>query len=133
MPQAFDVLAIDAFTSDAIPVHLLTREALELYLKHLRGWDSILVIQITNRYLDLKRELWTLADSLGLACSLVETQDRDEEGKNGSDWMLLSRDSHVLKVSAIADAAAARDPATATVRAWTDDYSNLFQVLEKWR
>ncbi len=132
-PQAFDVLAVDAFSSDAIPVHLLTREAIQLYLRHLRARGSILAVHISNHYLDLSSELWALADSLGLASALIETEDAEEEGKSGSTWMLLSRDPHVLRVSDVAEAATPRDPAAGRVRVWTDDYSNLFQALKRWR
>ena len=133
-PQAFDVLAVDAFSSDAIPAHLLTREAIELYLRHLRGRESILAVHISNHYLDLSGQLWALADSLGLASALIETEKGgDEEGKSSSTWMLLTRDPHLLRVSGIAQAATPRNPAAPRARVWTDDYSNLFQALKKWR
>lgn len=132
-PQAFDVLALDAFSSDAIPVHLLTREAIQLYLGHLRGRESILAVHISNHYLDLSDELWALADSFGLASALIETEEGDDNSKSGSTWMLLSRDPQVLRVSDIAEAATPRDPAAPRVRVWTDDYSNLFQALKTWR
>lgn len=133
-PQAFDVLAVDAFSSDAIPVHLLTREAIELYVRHLRARESILAVHISNHYLDLSGQLWTLADSLGLAASLIEAEKgKVEHGKSSSTWMLLTRDRRALEVSEIAQAASPRDPGASRARVWTDDYSNLFQALKTWR
>ncbi len=132
-PQRFDVLAIDAFSSDAIPVHLLTREAIQLYLRHLRAPESILAVHISNRYLDLSGEVWALADGFGLACVLVDTDEDDDDTKSSSTWMLLSRDPRALEASDIVEAATPRNPAARRIRVWTDDYSNLFQVLKKWR
>ena len=126
-PQRFDVLAIDAFSSDSIPVHLLTREALAVYLAHLARPDGILAVHISNRYLNLQPVVKGLADSLELDASLV---DLESDGASwGSTWILLSPDDDVLQRSGIDDDAVGLE-VEKPVRLWTDDYSNLFQVLK---
>ncbi len=84
-PRDFDVLAVDAFSSDAIPVHLLTREALLLYLRHLSTPEGVLALHVSNRFLDLKPVVRGLAGSLGLRASLVVAP-----GAWPSDWILLT-------------------------------------------
>lgn len=127
-PQGFDVLGVDAFSSDSIPVHLLTREAMALYIAHLARPDGILAIHISNRYLDLRPVLKGLADALHLDVSLVDVSD--EGGFWGSTWILLSPQGDVLERSGI-DENAVELKIEKPVRLWTDDYSNLFQVLKK--
>ncbi|HEY6929799.1 MAG TPA: ferrichrome ABC transporter permease [Thermoanaerobaculia bacterium] len=125
--QGFDVLAIDAFTSDSIPVHLLTREAVELYFSRLARPDGILAIHISNRQLDLAPVVRALVDSLGRKAASV---DIEGEGTTtwGSTWILVSSES-VLETPEIARAS--KDLSGARViRPWTDDYSNLFQVIK---
>jgi spermidine synthase len=117
----FDVLALDAFNSDSIPVHLLTREALSLYLAHL-GADGVLAVHISNRYLDLEPMLARLAQETALAAVVVEARP-DEASGFVSRWMLLARDAALLP----ADAPAAR--LRPGVPAWTDDHSNLLAVF----
>lgn len=88
---SFDLLVLDAFSSDAIPVHLLTREALALYLRKLRpgGW---LLVHISNRYLNLEPVVATLARDANLACRTFDDTHEDPAlGKEPSHWMLLAR------------------------------------------
>ena len=127
-PQQFDVLAIDAFSSDAIPVHLLTREAIAVDLAHLARPDGILAVHISNRYLDLKPVVRGFADALDLDASMVDVGD--EGGFWGSTWILLSPEGDVLDRSGI-DEDATELEVEKPIRLWTDDYSNLFQVLKK--
>ena len=127
-PQRFDVLGIDAFSSDSIPVHLLTREAVAVYLAHLSRPDGILAIHISNRYLDLTPVVKGLADALHLDASLVDIAS--DGAIWGSTWILLSPEGDVLQRSGIDDDAEELEVAR-PVRLWTDDYSNLFQVLKK--
>ena len=87
-PQGFDVLAIDAFSSDAIPVHLITREALSVYLRHMKP-GGIIAFHVTNRYLDLAPVVQQLADAAGLHAVLV-ADDGDGALASRSDWVLLS-------------------------------------------
>jgi hypothetical protein len=120
--QRFDVLVLDAFSSDSIPMHLLTRQAFRIYLGHLRGPDSVLAVQITNRFLDLTPVLAGLADDAGLA--LVQMKNA------GADWVLLCRRPAMLRLPSLQGQAHPlaldRPP-----RLWTDDFSNLFQVLKR--
>ena len=127
LPQSFDVLAIDAFSSDSIPVHLLTREALVVYCAHLSRPDGILALHISNRHLNLAPVVRALADALKLQASLVDTEG-EGDAVWGSTWILLARDSRVLATAKIKEAS--RELSGLTVRLWTDDYSNLFQVLK---
>jgi hypothetical protein len=127
-PQSFDVLAIDAFNSDSIPVHLLTKEVMSLYLRHLRMPDGIVAIHVSNRYLDLKPVVWALADHFGLASAYVDTE-AEAHGVWGSSWILLARNPGVLLQPEIAIATTPRN--STPTRLWTDDFSNLFQILKK--
>jgi len=129
--RRFDILALDAFSSDAIPVHLLTEEAFAVYLRHLRQPDGILAVHITNRYLDLVPVVHGFAETHGLASAMISS-DEDEEGSYSSDWILLASTGEVLSREPIAGASTPWDPASARlVRPWTDDYSNLISLLKK--
>jgi spermidine synthase len=122
----FDVLAIDAFTSDAIPVHLLTREALETDLARLAP-GGILAVHISNRQLDLQPVVEAAARALSLPLCLV---DRSEKGEAvwGTTWALFSRDPSSLASPEIASACVHRE--SKEIRLWTDDYSNFFQLIK---
>lgn len=125
-PQQFDVLAIDAFSSDAIPVHLITHEALGIYLRHMKP-SGIVAFHVTNRFLDLAPVVEALAHAHGLAAVLVSDDGKDT-GSSVSDWVLLSKDPAALEKPAIADAASEIAPRR-DWRLWTDDFNNLVQVL----
>jgi hypothetical protein len=125
-PQNFDVLAIDAFSGDAIPVHLLTAEAFQVYLKQLSGPQAIIAIHITNTYLDLRPVVLKLANRFGLRSAWISSGS-DGEGVSASSWMLLSQ-SNPLVASAASTLNGVWLPES---RLWTDDYSNLFQVLKR--
>jgi hypothetical protein len=118
--QRFDVLAVDAFSGDAIPVHLLTREAMDVFLRHLRGRDSVLAFHISNRYLDLAPVVAGLAELRQLHCSVVSD--------GTSTWMLLARNPAMLQLPNLSEKSTsvhlARPPLV-----WTDDYSNLIQLF----
>jgi hypothetical protein len=124
----FDVLAVDAFTSDAIPVHLLTKEAIEIDLARLARPGGILALHISNRQLDLEPVVRAVARSLSLPMCVVDRNERDSTVW-ATTWVLLSRDPAALAVPEIARACARRE-AGPTVRLWTDDYSSLFQLLK---
>ncbi|HXN24098.1 MAG TPA: fused MFS/spermidine synthase [Candidatus Dormibacteraeota bacterium] len=125
-----DVLAIDAFSGDAIPVHLLTKEAFEIYLQRLKSPGGILAIHVSNRFLDLKRVVFRAAEEFGIPCVWVQSERTDALTSN-SDWMLLSHDSTFLKSTDIQESRGIESPRAPRARLWTDDYSNLFQVLRK--
>jgi hypothetical protein len=126
--EDFDVLAIDAFSSDAIPVHLLTREAFDVYLERLARPDGILAIHISNRSLDLAPVVEGIAEARRLAASLIDTEKKDDTNW-GSTWVLLARDRSVLDRSGLLPRSSAAKRIR-NIRLWTDDYSNLFQVLK---
>jgi hypothetical protein len=125
--QQFDVLIIDAFSSDSIPVHLLTKEAFELYQKHLRGEDSVIVVQITNRVLNLQPVVAGLADHFGLQARTVTNRPPGPILQN-SDYVLLSRTDTFFKQPEVVTRAVAtqRRP---ELRLWADQYSNIFSIL----
>jgi len=128
--QGFDVLAIDAFNGDAIPVHLLTLEAFKTYLGHLRA-HGILAVHISNRYFDLAPVVWRLADEIGLHCAQIDSPEDDKNDAYAATWMLLSSDATVLEAEPIVNAATPRDDGTKPYPLWTDNYSNLFKALER--
>ena len=125
--QDFDLLAIDAFSSDSIPVHLLTREALAIYRRHMKP-GGIIAFHVTNRYLNLIPVVERLADAQGLHAVLVT--DEGEEGLSSrSDWVLVSDSAGSLAVPLIAAAATPIEPRRDWAP-WTDDFNNIVQVLK---
>jgi hypothetical protein len=126
--QNFDLLVLDAFSGDTIPLHLLTREAFEVYLEHLKQ-DGIMAIHVSNRYFDLHLEVYSLADEYGLAAALIEDRG-DAIQSYDSVWMLLTRQRDLLELPAIAARSAQRPPMPASLPVWTDDFTNLLQILK---
>jgi hypothetical protein len=127
-PQQFDLLALDAFSSDAIPVHLLTREALALYLQHLKP-EGLIAVHISNRYLDLRPVLALLADNAGLAMAVIQDDPSDDWWLYRTTWVLLARDPTALAGEAIADVTDDPRPLEPQVGLWTDEYASLFRIL----
>jgi hypothetical protein len=126
-PQAFDVLVVDAFSSDAIPTHLLTREAFGVYLRHLAE-GGVVAAHVTNRYLDLKPVVRGAAAALGLH---AEHAPSFEQGLLwSSDWMLVTRDRALLEDEVVSAATLPPLPHARAV-VWTDDWSNLLGVLKR--
>lgn len=125
-PQQFDLLAIDAFSSDAVPVHLITTEAFRLYASHLSA-TAILAVNVTNRYLDLEPVVAANARAIGFSAVRVDSPG-DPPVRLDSSWILLSRNPEVTRVSAfgLADARPLHDEAVS----FTDRYSNFFRVLK---
>ncbi|MGE3409170.1 MAG: spermidine synthase [Pirellulales bacterium] len=130
LPQAFDLLALDAFSGDAIPTHLLTREALQVYLRHLKP-DGALVVHITNRHVDLVPVLRALAEHCGLQMATIETSSQLDAGITASTWAILTNDRELLHSPAVqaATSAGPREKQYAHCPLWTDDYSNIFQIM----
>jgi SAM-dependent methyltransferase/MFS family permease len=130
-PQGFDVLAVDAFSSDAIPVHLITREALGVYLKHVKP-GGIVAFHVSNRFLDLVPVVARLAREHGAHAMLVRDDPDEEEDSRRSrtDWVLVSRDPAALEREAIVERGAVQAEDKPQWRTWTDDYSNLIQILK---
>jgi hypothetical protein len=118
-PQQFDFLVVDAFSGDAIPVHLLTREAFRLYWHHLKP-NGVLAVHVSNRYLSLGPVVMTAAFESGRNVTLVS--------QGGSDWVLATNRDGFFEQPEIRRVANVIDPITG-LRMWTDDYSNLFKIL----
>jgi MFS family permease/SAM-dependent methyltransferase len=124
--QLFDVLAIDAFSSDSIPVHLITLEALAIYEKHMKP-DGVIAFHVSNRFLDLKPVVQMIAESRGLSVAWV--RDTYEDGSTTSDWVLLTKARNLLLKPEILDATFIIPPEPGW-RLWTDDFNNLVQVMK---
>jgi spermidine synthase len=125
----FDVLAIDAFSGDAIPVHLLTEEAFRLYFERLKNPRGVLAVHVTNTVLDLRQVAVAAANRLGLASVWVHG-DGDGQISYSNEWVVVSRDpSTIESISAMARHAVKLQASQG--RLWTDDYSNLLFVLAR--
>ncbi len=127
--QQYDLMAIDAFTSDAIPVHLLTREAFALYFRHLRP-TGILAVHVSNRYLDLVPVVSRNAHDLGKAAIDVDDEDEEADYFSDSDWVLVSSDAAIFHDKAFKSSSVQPARFRPNLRPWTDDYSNLYQILK---
>jgi hypothetical protein len=122
--QNFDVLVVDAFSGDAVPVHLLTREAMAIYLQHLSGPSAVIAFHVSNRSIDLGPVLAGLAGEYHLA-------DIEVSIRGVGEWVLLSADPGILKIPALAAFGNPPEPTRRPVL-WTDDYSNLYSVIKDW-
>jgi hypothetical protein len=129
--QQFDILILDAFSSDAIPMHLLTREAFAVYMRHLKP-DGILAANMSNRHVDIKPVLKQFAEVLGLKFVWIASYDDDDRGVYGADWGLLTRNEVFLASPSVVGSEDTSEVST-DLRMWTDDYTNLFAVLKWWR
>jgi hypothetical protein len=130
MPErAFDLLVLDAFSSDSIPMHLLTQEAVSLYLSRLAP-DGVLVMHISNRHLRLAPVIARLAENQGLAgVQQIDLGGKNwPEGKNPSHWIVMARNAADLDVLR-QDARWKPLAASASTPLWTDDFSNILSVL----
>ena len=125
-PENFDVLAVDAFSSESVPVHLLTHEAMELYFRHLKP-DGILAVNISNRFLDLEPVVDGECRALGKTDRRVDNDDDDAEDVFAASWVLAT--SPASGFDKLIMDGSARIEAGRKIRLWTDDYSNLFQIL----
>lgn len=126
--QQFDVLAVDAFSSDAIPVHLLTAECAEIYAKHLRP-GGILAVHISNRFLNLEPVARGMAEQLGWNAVLVENPNDDAQGVYASSWVLITSSQTVVDDAELA-VQTSEWSNNDWILKWTDDYSGLWQVIE---
>jgi SAM-dependent methyltransferase len=126
-PEKFDVLAVDAFSSDAIPVHLITKEALDVYLRHVKP-DGIVAFHVSNRFLNLGPVVGQIAKASGVFA--VNVYEKGDEDKTQSDWVLVSRTAKALEDKIIKDVSEPVEEQPSW-RLWTDDYNNLVQVLKK--
>ena len=128
-PQHFDVLVVDAFSGDAIPIHLLTTEALALYRRHLTP-NGILAFHISNQHVDLAPAIGLLAASAGMQARRVSTGSAQQPGEFTSSWMLVTADPDFFaqpELSAMARLPESRPD----LKVWTDDYSALLPLI-RW-
>jgi hypothetical protein len=124
--QGFDVLAVDAFSGDSIPVHLITVEAFTEYLRHMKP-GGVIVFHVSNRFLDLKPVLLAIAEKHGLEYAYLH--ETGENGGTTSDWVALSRDKSFILKQSIVEATEPIVPRP-DWRLWTDSYTSLVQVFK---
>ena len=143
-PQHFNILVLDAFSGDSIPVHLLTREAFDVYLRHLEP-DGVIAVHVSNHYLDLAPVVFRLGVSIGFREVYVRDYRSDdvlesdpkqaaEDDRNAlysSDWVLLTRNAEFLADEVVVDAASDRSPDERKAALWTDDRNDLFGILKR--
>ena len=128
-PQNFDLLVLDAFSSDAIPVHLLTREAFEVYQRHLNT-NGVIAVHISNHYLDLEPVVVNLARHFGYKLASIDYEETDEEWwLYSSTWVLLSHNDRIMNSPTIRTVASTVNTNRTRVPLWTDDFASLFQIL----
>jgi spermidine synthase len=126
----YDILVGDAFSSDAIPAHLLTREAFQIYAKRLKP-GGVLALNVSTRHLDLGPLIKGLAETIGRSAVQIVTETDDEGAALNARWILITSDPSLFERPKIK--AVAKDPSGGqpSPRLWTDDYSNLLQVLKR--
>lgn len=126
-PQSFDLLVLDAFAGDSIPVHLLTREAFAVYFRHLAPAGAV-AVHVTNKHLELSPVVKMLAESSSASASLIHNSSDHDKGINMSSWVIVTRNAHLSReISWLTSPV----PKIAGLRLWTDDYSNLLSIL-RW-
>ena len=132
-PQNYDVLAIDAFSGDSIPMHLITREAMAAYLRHLKP-DGAIVFQATNRFVDIAPVVERLAASFGLTAVLVSDAVESDDGADywvsDTDQIIVTRNRQLLAAEPIQSVAKPLPPRP-DFRIWTDDFYNLLRILKR--
>ncbi len=126
--QGFDVLAVDAFSSDAIPTHLLTAECVELYRRHLKP-GGVLLFHISNKSVDLGPVARGLAERLGWQALCIESPADERRGANKATWVILTSDEALFEIPPIRSAARAWPDASRPALAWTDDFASIWRVL----
>jgi spermidine synthase len=127
-PGQYGMITIDAFTSDSVPVHLLTREAIALYQQRLRP-GGLLLFNISNRFVNFEPVLANLARDRGMSCSIDRLRVNDAQSErrwDSSTWAVMTRDPALLR--RLGWRSCRRDPGA---KVWTDDFSNVFGAL-RW-
>jgi SAM-dependent methyltransferase len=128
-PQHFNVIVVDAFSGDAIPVHLLTREALALYRRHLQP-GGVIVFHVSNQYINLEPVVAAIAGDAGMKAVSVHSRGDEQNGFYYADWILVTANETLLSQPEIVNNGFAT-PLQANVRLWSDNYSSVFPLL-KW-
>jgi len=124
-PHAFDVLVLDAFSSDAVPVHLLTREAFEVYRRQLAP-DGVLLANVSNRHLAVERVVRASARAVGLACAVSESRGSVHDHAVHVVWAVMTRDAAAL--TRLLAGLSLKPPSGSEVL-WTDNRSSVLSVL----
>jgi hypothetical protein len=131
-PRGYDVLAIDAFSSDSIPMHLVTREAMNTYIKHLKP-DGAIVFQATNRFVDIVPVVGRLALQAGMSAMLVSDWSRRDSGRDywtyPTQQIIVTRNTRLLQTESLREAAM-RIPDEPNFPIFTDDYASLLRILK---
>jgi len=131
-PQNYDLLAIDAFSGDSIPMHLITREAMAAYVRHLKP-DGVIVFQATNRFVDIAPVVERLAAEFGLTAVLVSDAAESDDGADywisATDQIIVTRNARLLAAEPIQSVAQPLTPRP-DFRVWTDDFYNLMRILK---
>ena len=125
--QQFDVLVIDAFSGDSVPIHLLTKEAFTQYFRHLKS-DGILALHITNRFLNLRPVIKTAANTFDQDIKLVSFSASDTKVGYRSEWALVSKDKKAFRDIQFVNTQEIKDPKGFTL--WRDDYSSLLSIIK---
>jgi hypothetical protein len=129
-PQGFNVIVIDAFSGDAIPVHLLTREALALYRRHLKP-DGLVVFHVSNQYIDLEPVIAEIAADAGLHAVSVHSHGDEQNGLYFADWIVVTANQGFLGEPEVFNNGFPTHRRK-DLRLWTDNYSSVFPLL-KWQ
>jgi hypothetical protein len=131
-PRGYDVLGIDAFSGDSIPMHLVTREAMALYVKHIKP-DGVIVFQATNRYIDLLPVVKRLAAEFGLEAVNISDSPDAEDGPqywySSTDQVIVTRNRRLLEWARIAEAAEEIEDRPG-LPVFTDAHHNLLRILK---
>lgn len=128
--QKFDLLLLDAFSSDAIPMHLLTKEACDIYWQHLKP-DGILAVNVTNRFVRIDPVVRGPAEERGKTCVYISNapEGDDAEVEYSSAWVLVTSNTEFLSNPHVLERSSRWVESDGPAITWTDDYSNLFQIL----
>jgi hypothetical protein len=128
-PQNYDIIALDAFSGDAIPAHLLTVEAFELYFRHLQP-EGVIAVHISNKHLELTPVIGGIAEHFEIPGIKIEWNQDTYVGEAGSDWVLLTRNRDFLDDPIVVERSQDLRDLYTPIPLWTDQYSNLFQILQ---
>ncbi len=127
--QRFDVLVLDAFSGDAIPTHLLTREAFQIYQRHLTE-DGVLAIHVSNKHLDLRPVVLGTCEEFDLPAIYITTEPDAATQQTGSQWIIASKNRQFLADDTMQTATTKLGPHMVYAKPWTDNFSNLLEVLK---
>jgi spermidine synthase len=125
--QQFDVLVIDAFSGDSVPIHLLTKEAFTHYFRHLKS-DGILALHITNRFLNLIPVVKTAANAFNQDIKVISFAASENKVGYRSEWALISKDKKAFRDIQFINTQEIEDPKGFTL--WRDDYSSLLSIIK---